>query len=141
MKLAIVAALLAACDAGEPYDKLPAPPTLDEHLIAIPPLAMPHGDFAERPRYERALRDFAATHAKVVAIAACTGEACEDAARNAGAGRLVYGTIERGDDKTYVALEVVGLVNTSYAQWSNNSVLEAGRFFIDNDMLAKMLGY
>ncbi len=141
MKLALVAALMVACDAGPPPEKLPAPPILDDHLLAIAPLAMPHGDFADRATYERALHDYASKRAKVVTIAACTHDACIDAARNDHAGRVVLGTIERNGDKTYVALEFVGLAQESYVSWSNDSVLGADRFFTEDseDMLAKLI--
>jgi hypothetical protein len=141
VKRAIVAALMVACDAGEPPEKLPAPPILDEHLLAIAPLAMPHGDFADRASYERALHDYASKRAKVVLIAACAHDACLEAARNAHAGRVVLGTIERNGDKTYMALELVGLTRMSYVHWSSDSVEGADRFFTEDsrDMLAKLI--
>jgi hypothetical protein len=134
VRLAIAVALMLACDAGEPYEKLPGPPVqpkLDERLLAMPPLAMPHGDFADRASYERALHDYASRRTKVVTIAACTGDACVEAAQKAGAGRLAYGVIERNGEKTYVALEFVGLAKMSYTMFSIDSVLDADRFFVE----------
>jgi hypothetical protein len=144
VRLAIAVALMLACDAGEPYEKLPGPPVqpkLDERLLAMPPLAMPHGDFADRPSYERALHDYASRRSKIVLLAACAYDACLEAARHVHAGRLVYGTIERHGDKTYVALDFVGLAKTSYTLFSIDSVLDADRFFVENgdDTLADLI--
>jgi hypothetical protein len=68
-----------------------------------------------------------------VPIKACTRNPCIEAARNVGAGRLVFGSIERYDDRTYFELDIVGLANMSFTHFGMKGGDDPDHYFRDDD--------
>jgi hypothetical protein len=129
-----------------PKPSPPEPPAtpLDDHLLAFPPLATPFGDIGVGPvrkRFERAFRAAASKRYKVVSVPACEipttndghpmqSDACIEAAREAGAARVVYGVIINWSESGRIEVELEGVaLPDMVTHWNVDNILDSDEFF------------